>query len=124
MPEVTENYVHIPVRDAGTFVDKSFRTITISEVKGIKAVIGKLKSDPAGSTKVQKYLFSTDKGWTMEKAKSWVSDHKAELEDIARNESIQSDGMFSSAIQSDVKKRMKSQLISKEKMVFTMGDKR
>lgn len=80
-PETTDNYHHIPVRSAGDFVDGSFKTITLSADQGIKAVIGKLKSDPDGSTKIQKYLFDVSK-WTMEEARSWVNDHKdAEAED-------------------------------------------
>jgi hypothetical protein len=75
-PEETENFVHIRVQDPADFVDGSFRTITISENEGIKAVIGKLKSDPSGSTKVQKFIFDKSKGWTMEKAQTWVNQHK------------------------------------------------
>lgn len=75
-PEETENYIHVPVVDKKEFVQGSFKTIDISVSKGIKAVIGKLKSDPEGSTVVQKYLFLKEKGWTMEKAKTWVSEHK------------------------------------------------
>ena len=75
-PEETENYIHIPVRDASDFVDDSFRTIDIDADKGIKAVIGKLKSDPKGSTHVQKYLFDKGKDWTMERAQAWVKEHK------------------------------------------------
>lgn len=56
-PETTEQYHHIPIKSASDFVDGSFRTISISADEGIKAVIGKLKSDPDGSTTVQKYLF-------------------------------------------------------------------
>lgn len=102
MPEETADYIHIPIRSKGLFVDTSFRTISISDSKGIKAVIGKLKTDPGGSTKVQKYLFAKAKGWTMEKAKSWVKEHKAEIEDFIFNEfgivNIQSNGIFSSSI--------------------------
>ena len=72
-PETTEAYHHIPVRDAGEFVPDSFRTITMSETKGIKAVIGKLKSDPNGPTKIQKYLFDVKK-WTMAEAKAWIKE--------------------------------------------------
>jgi hypothetical protein len=52
------------------------RTITLSEKEGILAVIGKLKSDPGGKPVFQKYLFSKEKGWTMEKAQAWVNQHK------------------------------------------------
>jgi HK97 family phage prohead protease len=75
MPETTDNYHHIPIKDKNDFVDTSFSTITISEEQGIKAVIGKLTSDPNGSTHIQKYLFDVDK-WSMAEAEKWVSDHK------------------------------------------------
>ncbi len=76
MPEVTEQYVHYPVRDKGGFQEGSFRTITIDASKGIKAVIGR----PGGGegTKVQKFLFATAKGWTMDKARAWVKSHEHE----------------------------------------------
>lgn len=80
MPETTENYHHIPVLNKGDFVADSFRTITLSEDKGILSVIGKLKTDPTGPTKIQKYLFDVDK-WTMDEAKKWVEEnHKKALE--------------------------------------------
>jgi hypothetical protein len=75
-PEETDDYIHIPVRDKGDFVDASFRTIDISAEKGIKAVIGKLKSDPQGSAHVQKYLFKKSEGWTMESAQAWIKEHE------------------------------------------------
>jgi len=75
MPETTDKYHHLPVKDKGLFVETSFRTIDISKDEGIKAVIGKLKSDPDGSTHVQQYLFDVDK-WSMSEAEKWVSDHK------------------------------------------------
>jgi len=79
-PEETENYVHVPVRDKDQFVDNSFRTITLSEDEGIKAVIGKLKSDPEGSMKVQKFLFDKSKGWTLEKAEAWVKEYRDSMD--------------------------------------------
>jgi hypothetical protein len=75
-PEVTENYVRIRVRDPNLFTDGSFRTIVLSAKDGVHAVIGKLKSDPSGATLIQNYMFDLAKGWTMEKAKAWVKDHK------------------------------------------------
>ena len=74
MPEETDDYIHIPVRDKGQFQEGSYRTITISASKGIKAVIGRLKGKT--SMTVQKYLFAKAKGWTMAKAKAWVKAHK------------------------------------------------
>jgi len=75
-PEVTENYVRIRVRDPNLFVEGSFRTIVLSAKEGIHAIIGKLKSDPSGSTVIQNYMFELAKGWTMEKAQAWVNQHK------------------------------------------------
>lgn len=75
MPETTEEYHHIPVKSKELFIETSYRTINISKDEGIKAVIGKLKSDPDGSTHVQKYLFDVDK-WSMAEAEKWVEDHK------------------------------------------------
>jgi hypothetical protein len=79
-PEVTENYVRIRVRDPDLFVDGSFRTIVLNADQGIHAIIGKLKSDPSGSTVIQNYMFEIAKGWTMEKAQAWVSQHKDQMD--------------------------------------------
>jgi hypothetical protein len=75
-PEETENFIHLRVDDPNDFVQESFRTINIDADKGIKAVVGKLKSDPRGSTHIQKFIFDKSKGWTMEKAQAWVNEHK------------------------------------------------
>jgi len=75
-PEETEEFVHIRVRDPDLFVEGNYRTIDIDAGKGIKAVIGKLKSDPGGSTVVQKFIFDKSKDWTMDKAQAWVNEHK------------------------------------------------
>jgi len=63
-PEVTENYIRIPVRKCVITA-----TIDISKKEGIKALYcGKEK-------KVHTYLFLKAKGWTLEKAKKWVAEH-------------------------------------------------
>jgi len=77
-PDVTENYIRLRQRDPDDFVKASFRTITISADKGIKAVIGKLKSDPNGSTVIQSYLFDKDK-WTVAEAEKWIEEHKKDI---------------------------------------------
>ena len=67
-PEVTENYVRIPVNTTC----KITATITISAKEGIKALYcGKEK-------KVRTYLFDRRPpyNWTMEKAKKWIQEHK------------------------------------------------
>jgi HK97 family phage prohead protease len=72
-PDVTENYIRLRQRDPGDFQEGSFRTITISAEKGIKAVIGKLKGEDTMT--VQSYLFDKDK-WTVEEARAWVKEHE------------------------------------------------
>jgi hypothetical protein len=56
------------------FEPDSFRTITISEDEGIKAVVGKPKGKE--TMEVQSYLFDKAKGWTIDKAKAWFDAHK------------------------------------------------
>lgn len=83
-PETSGDYIIIRVEDPDKFVSDSFRTITISAEKGIKATIGKYKSDPDGSTHIQRYLFDKDK-WTLAEAEVWVRDHKS-IESIENQE--------------------------------------
>ena len=69
-PEVTEDYVRIPV--ANQKEGDRIRTITISEDEGIKAIY-------AGNRKVVlTYIFDRSKTWDLAKAKKWVEDHKKE----------------------------------------------
>ena len=79
--EETEDFIHVPVRDAGDFIDDTFRNIDISEDEGISAVAGKLTDDGRdGPMTVQKYLFAKEKGWTVDKATTWVADHGKAIE--------------------------------------------
>jgi len=65
MPEETDKYIRIPVAECDITA-----TIVISKDEGIKALYcGKEK-------KIATYLFLKEKGWTMEKAKKWVKEHK------------------------------------------------
>lgn len=77
--ETTDKYVRVRVKDPNLFVDTSFRTINISEKDGIKAIIGKLKSNPNGATIVQSYLFDKEK-WSESEAKKWVEEHEKSFE--------------------------------------------
>lgn len=49
------------------------RTKVLSESEGIKAVICDYGEE---GWQIQSYLFSKQKGWTLEKAKSWYNSHK------------------------------------------------
>jgi len=80
-PDITDNYIRIRIRNPKTIVEGSFRTITISETEGIKAIIGKLRRDPNGSTHIQSVLFEKDK-WTVERAQAWVNSHKEDLKNL------------------------------------------
>jgi len=53
----------------------SYRTITLSEKKGIKAVIGVLKGKT--TTVIQSYIFDKNK-FTVDEAKAWLKAHNAE----------------------------------------------
>jgi len=67
--EDTEDFIRSGHRNPEDFEPDSLRTITLSEEEGIKAVIGKPKGKK--TTEVVGYLFSKEKGWTLEKAKEW-----------------------------------------------------
>jgi len=72
--EETDQYIRSGHRSPEDFEQNSFRTITLSEDEGIKAVVGKLKGE--NKTTVQSYLFDKAKSWNVEKAKAWFEKHR------------------------------------------------
>jgi cation transport regulator ChaB len=72
---VTENYFRVGQINPNEFQKDSFRTIWISESKGIKAIIGKPKGKT--TTTIQSYLFIKDK-WDKEKIKEWLANKEKE----------------------------------------------
>jgi len=66
-PEETEENIHIPGPGGDCEVTA---TIQISEDQGIQATYC------GGTSEVRTYIFSKEKGWTMEKAQTWVDEHK------------------------------------------------
>ena len=71
MPEVTENFVRIPVRKPSEFEDGTMGTMTLNQKSGVRAVVGRLKSN--GATVIASYLFEIGKDeWTEERARGWV----------------------------------------------------
>ena len=81
-PDITENYIRFRMKDPKLFKKGTFRTVTISAKKGIKAIMGKLKKSSAekeGSMVVQSYLFEKDK-WTVARARAWIKEHKKDVE--------------------------------------------
>jgi len=73
--EEDANSIRSGHRSQDEFQPNTFRTVTLSEEEGIKAVIGKPKGKH--TTEVLSYLFDKKKGWTVEKAKAWFEEHQA-----------------------------------------------
>jgi len=71
------NYECLNQVPAEQFDVDTFRTLTISESRGIKAVIGKQKSET--KTIIQAYLFDKSK-WSVQEAETWVDKHQASIE--------------------------------------------
>jgi len=79
--EKTDDYIRSGHGDKSKYDSDSFRTIDISEDEGIKAIIacpkGNFKNgEYQVGTEVESFLFSLEKGWTMEKAKQWFNKHE------------------------------------------------
>jgi len=68
MPEISKDYIRIPV--AKQEAEDRIRTITISSKEGIKALYA------ANRKVILTYLFARAKGWTMSKARAWVKSHR------------------------------------------------
>lgn len=75
-PEIVGNEIRVRVKNPDLFVPSSFRTIELDKSKGIRAIVGKLKSNPEGGMQVQAYRFDKDK-WTVEEAGAWVKAHES-----------------------------------------------
>lgn len=71
---VTEKYLRYRQVEPNKFEEKSFRTITLSPSKGIKAIVGKIKG--AKTTTIQSYLFLKEK-WSDQTAKEWLNEHSS-----------------------------------------------
>ena len=79
-PEITKNYVRLRQKSPSLFQKDSFRVIALSESKGIKAVVGRLKDQT--TTTIQSYLFKKDK-WNSKDAQDWVEKHQGSIEEIS-----------------------------------------
>jgi hypothetical protein len=69
MPEVTADYVRLPV--ATKKPGDTIRTITISRDRGIKALYA------VNRKVIVTYLFSRKKGWTRDSAQAWLRENKS-----------------------------------------------
>ena len=90
-PEITENYIRIRQRDPSDFKKESFRIITLSQSRGIKAIIGRLKGQT--TTTVQSYLFDKKK-WDTKRAQLWVKKHKGAIDRDMEDGTISLDEIF------------------------------
>lgn len=66
---VTEKYLRYRQVEPNKLEEKSFRTVTLSPSKNIKAIVGKIKG--AKTTTIQSYLFLKEK-WNDKLAKEWL----------------------------------------------------
>ena len=78
--ETTEKNVRSAHRAVEDFQAGTLKTITLNEKEGIQAIVGK----PQGKLimETQSYLFSLDKGWTLQKAKEWFEKHNSAKEHV------------------------------------------
>jgi hypothetical protein len=69
--EETDKTIKSGHRNPETFQIESLKTITLNPKEGIDAIVGK----PNGkqTMEIECYLFSKEKGWTLESAKAWFS---------------------------------------------------
>ena len=82
---VTEDYIHLPIREADEFQESSFRTDDIGKKGFSKRVAGKLRS--TGKWATQKYLVSTDESPQMKR--SFVKRAIDELRRLGRSPQIE-----------------------------------
>lgn len=75
--DVTEDYIRVRVMQPGEFKDGSFRTIMLSKIKGIRSVVGRLKSND--KMRNQNFMFDKGKGWTETTAREWVEKRGHEI---------------------------------------------
>jgi len=107
------NFHSARIREPGSFVSDSMRTISITS--GITAIIGRLKSDPSGGTKVQTYRFDKTK-YSTDEAKKWLDDHNIkyisfEAASNKDEESIDVDEPILEFIRKDRKKHIVSGIV-------------
>ncbi len=79
--DTPEGFLKVNVRDPNLFCCR-LSTLTVNANEGVYALVGKLKqnllaSGYAGGDALERdFLFEVSKGWTLEKAASWLNTHK------------------------------------------------
>lgn len=75
--EETEKFIHIPIiENTGQFETCRTTDFEGKLPEGVRAVYCKYKDEDEWA--IQKYIFTKEDGWTMEKAKEWVKEHKGD----------------------------------------------
>jgi hypothetical protein len=69
--EENTNTIRSGHRSPSEFQDGTQKTITLNENEGIEAVVAKPKGKQ--TMEIESYLFSKNKGWTLQSAKAWFS---------------------------------------------------
>jgi hypothetical protein len=69
--EETQTHIQNGLRSPSEFQENTLKTIELNQKDGIQAIVGKPKDKP--TFEIQSYLFSKDKGWTVQKAQAWTS---------------------------------------------------
>jgi len=77
--EETENEIRQRIKNPDLFEPGSFRSKSLSGIKGVRLILGKLK-DGDGSMTTQAVRFSKD-NWTMSEAKAWFAEHNFDSEE-------------------------------------------
>jgi len=73
--EETENQIRARVAQPGRFEDGSFRSKDLGD--GISLILGRLKGETTLTD--QSYRFSKAEGWTLSKARTWLTEHNIEI---------------------------------------------
>lgn len=123
-PEDTGDFVIIRVKDPDYFDPDSFRTIVISEDKGIKATIGCKKGEfSAGKcsigTEVQRYLFDKEK-WTIEEAQAWVDENSKTVEATAAEQNKKKDAQQIGAVLSQLQSTIDNALVEASREILAI----
>jgi len=130
LPEITDDYVRIPVpSEEGKHKKHTIKTITISKKQGIKGLYC------VTCKKVITYMFALDKGWNMKKAKDWMGKHKfssARLNEEGKvifehfnengilQETITQDSLIEEA--DNLNKSGMDKMLSDDRTIFIFGD--
>lgn len=98
----TDEYIRHRVREPGQFRDDTFRTVTVKRDKPrVMSIMGKLKSNEGKDDDpmtVQNVMFPKADDWTMESAKSWMSEHSDLAKSVSMSDILADEGLIHGAM--------------------------